>query len=229
MTFIETHKRWIYPTLILLFLAPFTPFLDLAFENYFYSIGNDPISHFVSTPLTDFVYDFLPWPIMGFLAFCGLLFLLSFFALKPLRNPMMVIMLTTILGSGFLVHVAAKEVWGRPRPKQVENYGGNQAYRPIWKPEYNPPEPSKSFSCGHCTLGFVFFALYLIGIRIRSRYLQIIGLALALFLGFLFGFVRMAQGAHFFSDVLFSAYFMWIAALISDWLVYKPEELETAN
>ena len=229
MTFIDTHKRWIYPTLIVLFLAPFTPYLDLEFENYFYSIGNDPISHFVSNPLTDFVYDFLPLPIMGFLILCGLLFLLSFFALKPLRNPMMVIMLTTILGSGLLVHVAAKEVWGRPRPKQVENYGGNQPYRPIWKPEYNPPEPSKSFSCGHCTLGFVFFSLYLVGIRIRSRYLQILGLTLALFLGFLFGFVRMAQGAHFFSDVIFSAYFMWIAALISDWLVYKPEELETAH
>lgn len=229
MSFIETHKRWLYPTFILLFLVPFTPFLDIKFEDYFYSIGKDPISHFVSTPLTDFVYDFLPWPIMGFLAVCCLLFLISFFAFKPLRNPMMVIMLTTILGSGVLVHIVAKEMWGRPRPRQVENYGGNQPYRPIWKPEYNPPEPSKSFSCGHCTLGFVFFALYVIGVRLRSRFLQVMGLALAFFIGFLFGFVRMAQGAHFFSDVLFSAYFMWIAALVSDWLVYKPEELETAH
>lgn len=229
MSFIETHKRWIYPTLILLFLAPFTPYIDLAFENYFYSVGNDPISHFVSNPLTDFVYDFLPWPIMGFLVFCCFLFLLSFFVLKPLHNPMMLIMLATILGSGVLVHIAAKEVWGRPRPRQVENYGGNQAYMPVWRPQYNPPEPSKSFSCGHCTLGFVFFALYLAGIRVRSRFLQMMGLTLALFLGFLFGFVRMAQGAHFFSDVIFSAYFMWIAALISDWLIYKPEELEAAH
>jgi membrane-associated PAP2 superfamily phosphatase len=229
MGFIQKHKRWLYPTFLLLLITPFTPWLDLSIENHFYEQGNDPVTHFVNSPFNNFVYNYLSYLAFAAVGIAGLAFLISFIRNPHWRNHSLAIMLTMIIGAGLIVHVVLKEYWGRPRPRQIENYGGNQVYHPVWKPQLNPPEPSKSFTCGHCTMGFFFFALYFVGLRTGNRYLKWGGLAAAIILGAMLGWARMAQGGHFFSDVIYSAYFMWIAALMMDWLVYSKEEVEAAH
>ena len=65
-----------------------------------------------------------------------------------------------VVGAGFIVHTALKDHWGRPRPKQIIAFGGEQTFRPFYSPNFfHQPEPSKSFPCGHCTMGFYFFAV----------------------------------------------------------------------
>ncbi len=230
MPFFQKHKRWLWPTLLLFLVIPFTPSLDLKIEQFFYDHGNDPITHFIQSPLLDFIFEDLPTATFIVLGLSILAFLVSFLGKPNWRKPALVMMLTMIIGSGVIIHLALKEYWGRPRPKQIEHFGGSQSYRAVWSPQFKPIEPSKSFACGHCTLGFFFFALYLVGVRLKSKKVQFFGLFLAFGLGLAYSLTRMMQGGHFFSDTLFAMWVMWISALISDWLVYaKEDHIETAH
>lgn len=230
MSFFQKHKRWLIPTILLFLIVPFTPKWDMEIQHYFYKNGDDPITHFMTGPILDFIFDDLPIVTFIALGLSVLAFIVSFFGKINWRKPALVMMLTMIIGSGVFVHLALKEYWGRPRPKQVENFGGAQAYRTIWSPQFKPPEPSKSFACGHCTLGFYFFALYLVGVRLKSKKIEFLGLFLAFSLGAAYSLTRMMQGGHFLSDILVAMWIMWISALMSDWLVYaKEDHLEAAH
>lgn len=226
MNFYQKHRRWILPGILLLLITPFTPWLDLTISNFFYSHGNDPVEHFYSNAFFDFMYDF------GFLAgdltavFFVFMLALSFFKkFNQWRKPALVMVLTLALGAGAITHALLKDHWGRPRPKQTENFGGEQPFRPYYSPNFfHQPQPSKSFPCGHCSTGFYFFALALVGEKLRSRKIYLTGMILAWTLGIALSLARIAQGAHYFSDTLFSAYIMWCTALTVTWLVYYEDK-----
>ena len=215
----KRHGRWLTPLVAAILIAPFTPWLDLALESYFYSHGNDPATHFMTSPFLNFSYDWLIW-------IPNVFAIAAFFSLicKKIRKPALVVVLTMIVGCGLITHAFLKDYWGRPRPKQIELYGGTQEYRPFWKPNFfNQTEPSKSFVCGHCSVGFLFFTLVVLGQRFKNRRLTYTGLFLALTLGGILSYTRMAQGGHYFSDCLFSALILWWTALMMDSLVYADE------
>ena len=130
------------------------------------------------------------------------------------------LLLSLALGAGLIAHTLLKDRWGRPRPRQVAEFGGHQQFRPYYLPNFfHQPEPSKSFPCGHCTMGFYFFAVALVCQRQGWRWGAIFSYFLAFFLGILLGVTRMAQGGHFFSDILVSALLMWwVASLLDRWL-----------
>lgn len=201
----------IIPFLITLLLTPFTPYLDKTISSYFYD------GHFVTNACCDFFYSeaLIPGWIFAGLSVLTLLY-------KPWRRYALYSILTLLIGAGLITHAMLKDHWGRPRPRQVIEYGGTQEYRPFWKPNFfNQPEPSKSFPCGHCTMGFYFFTLVFIGRRMNRRLVSYAGMALALFLGVGIGLTRIAQGGHFFSDVLFSAFILWYTAAFLDKLLFK--------
>lgn len=228
MDFLHSTRKWTWPAIAFLILTPFTAPLDLYIAHFFYSIGNDSVEHFVSSRFLDFLFDMGPLPANLVALGATLLLLLSYLfkKLKPSRNPCLVLLLTYALGAGLIINGVLKEYWGRPRPKQVEEFGGTQPFRPYYKPNFfHQPQPSKSFPCGHCAAGFYFFALALVGRRLHSQKLWRLGLLLAFTLGIALSFARMAQGGHFLSDTLFSALLMWYVALMIDWLVYSGEEL----
>lgn len=125
----------------------------------------------------------------------------------------MVLVLSMVLGAGLIVHVALKDHWGRPRPRKTIELGGTQPFRPYYEPNFQEKIPSKSFPCGHCSTGFYFFSLAILGLQRKSKGLFYLGMFLALSLGTILGVTRIAQGAHFFSDVLVSALIMWLVPL----------------
>jgi lipid A 4'-phosphatase len=219
--------KWIWPLVAFLIIAPFTPWLDQSIAHFFYQQGNDPIEHFVSNRVLDFLFTFGPLP-ANLTALAAALLLIGsyiFPKLKSWRSACMVLLLTYVIGAGLITNGFLKEYWGRPRPKQVEEFGGTQAFRPFYLPNLHQPQPSKSFPCGHCTMGFYFFALALVGKRLHKIWLWRLGLGLAFTLGIALSLARMSQGAHFLSDTLFAALLMWYVALAIDWLVYSGEEL----
>lgn len=219
MEWMTRHRRWVIPLLLALLILPYTPLIDLAIENYFYQHGNDPATHFMTSPFLDFMYQKAVW-VPNFFAIA------AFFALfvKKWRKPALVVVLTMIVGCGLITHAMLKDYWGRPRPKQIEQFGGSQTYKAVWQPNFfHQTEPSKSFVCGHCSVGFLFFSLVVLGQRLRSRKLLYAGWFLAITFGGLLSYTRMAQGGHFFSDCLFAALVLWWSALMMDWLVYADE------
>ncbi len=222
-----TSRLWLWPLIFLLILAPFLTTLDLSISRYAYSIGNHPVDHFISHPFFDFLFDYGPLPanILGGISALIVLASYVFKKLRKWRAPFLVLLLTYAIGAGFLINATFKEYWGRPRPKQVEEFGGTQQFRPFYSPNFfAQPQPSKSFPCGHCAMGFYFFAVALVGRRINSTFLWYGGLTLAFVLGLLLSASRIAQGGHFFSDTLFSMLIMWYTALAMDTLVYAAEE-----
>lgn len=212
------YRYWILPLLAMALITPFTPWMDQKIAAYFY------LQNGAESSLFNFLYVWalLPGQIMAALAV--LIYLLSFLSkkMKNLRPHALYLILTLAVGSGLVTHALLKDQWGRPRPRQVIEYGGEQNFRPFWKPNFShQPEPSKSFPCGHCTMGFYFFSLYFIGKRVNKKWLSRTGLALALGIGITLGIARMGQGGHFFSDVCASALIMWLSAYAFDWLIYE--------
>ncbi len=201
---------WLAPILFMAVIAPFTPFLDLTVSRYFYN--------FPSSPFYDFIYNYGILPVW----FVVIPAIISYAFYKTWRPHALFLILTLAIGSGVITHAILKDHWGRPRPKQVIEFGGKQEFRPFYKPNpFHQPEKSASFPCGHCSVGFFFFTFVILGWRLRKRWLVYSGWILSIGLGTLLGLTRIAQGGHFLSDVLMSALIMWLSALLCDWLVYK--------
>jgi lipid A 4'-phosphatase len=215
---------WILPIFITAILTPFTPYLDLHIAQYFYNWGKLNNTHFVSHPLFDFFYSYaiLPGQITVVLSLIALFCSYVIPFCSSWKKPSLVLLLTLVIGAGFICHFILKDHWGRPRPKQVIEFGGNQSFRPYYKPNFfKQSEPSKSFPSGHCTMGFYFFAVAILAARQGWRLLFYLGLILAIVLGTALGITRIAQGGHFFSDVIFSAVLMWLTALSIERMVYR--------
>lgn len=213
---------WVLPLALLAMVAPFSGAMDLATSHYFF----DPASgQFSSHPFFHFFYvwGLLPGQVFGIGAI--LLFMLSYLAtqFKQWRKPALQVILTIAIGAGFITHTLLKENWKRPRPKQVEQFGGTETFNHFYQPDFGVDGQFKSFPSGHSAMGFCFFALAVQGRRQGNRSLFWGGLALALTLGIGLSLTRIAQGGHFFSDTLVSACLMWVIAATSDWLLYPSE------
>ncbi len=142
-------------------------------------------------------------------------------SLKAYRGACAIMCLSLFIGSLVITHSLLKECWGRPRPRQIEEFGGTQGFRAFYEPLFsNAPEPSKSFPSGHSTCGFYFFCLYFIGRRYQAKYLARFGLLLGFAFGGLLSVARIAQGGHFISDAYIAALIMWYTAYFVDYLVY---------
>lgn len=214
------NKKWkthylLFTFLLLLFFAPWSKQIDLSITRSFFSNGS-----FSESPIYSFIYTYGVWP-SWILLLTGLI---AWRIDKKWKKPFLYLFFTLLVGSGLIIHLALKEHWGRPRPKQVIEFGGLQEFRPFYSPQFSPsPEPSKSFSCGHCSVGFYFFSLFFIGRFFQSKRMEIAGLFLAFSLGFLLSLTRIAQGGHFFSDTVVSALIMWFTSYFLSFIFLKKE------
>lgn len=223
-SFFFKEKAWLWPILALALITPFTPYLDLAITSAYYA----PTHNFESNAFYNFLYHYgtIPAQILFGIS-ATVLFLASFFKKwKKWHSPALVLVLSLLIGGGLIVHELLKEHWGRPRPKQVIAFGGQQPFRPYYEPHFlYQPEPSKSFSCGHCTMGFYFFALALVARHLHYHKTFWAALALTFGLGIGLSLARIAQGGHFFSDTLVSALIMWLTAYTCDRLIFQNTEV----
>jgi len=222
--FLIQQRMWLWPIVLMLLITPFTPTLDLAITRYFYQ-GNGEFSR---SGLFHFMYDYGVVPAQIIAGGATLLLFFSLFTkkLQPTRRIALVLALSLTIGSGVICHFILKDHWGRPRPKQVVEFGGIQPFRPYYEPNlFHQPQPSKSFPCGHCTMGFYFFSVALIGRKLNNRSLYRAGLLFALFLGGLLSLTRIAQGGHFLSDTLMSALIMWLTSYFCvEWIMKDTHE-----
>ncbi len=137
-----------------------------------------------------------------------------------LRRPAAAVFLTFLLGPGLLVNGVFKENYGRPRPQQVEVFGGPYPYVPPLV--YGGYNKAKSFPSGHSSVGFAFIIFYFLLRRRKPKLANVAGLS-TLVLGAATGMARIVGGGHFLSDVLWSFYLVTITAVIVEhFIVEKP-------
>ncbi len=126
------------------------------------------------------------------------------------------LVLSLVLGPGLLVNGILKPVIGRPRPHDTVEFGGAQPFRPIGSIQLLGE--GKAFPSGHVAMGCYFFALYILWRKSRPRAARTV-LAASLAAGGIIGFQRVAVGAHFVSDAIWSGGICYLVPLCLDaWL-----------
>jgi len=128
----------------------------------------------------------------------------------PHRRVAFFLVLVMAVGPGLLVNEVFKKHWGRPRPLDVYELGGDRDFVPVWIK--SPAGNGNSFASGHASTGYYLFAPFFF-LRRRSLKRALGWLALGLLYGSLVGLARMIQGAHFLSDVVWAGGLVYITAL----------------
>jgi lipid A 4'-phosphatase len=134
------------------------------------------------------------------------------------RRPMLIearaalfLIATLALGPGLLTNVILKDHWGRPRPIDVQEFNGGYRFVPWWNPRGDCPD-NCSFIAGEPSGAFWTLA----PAALAGPELQPLAYIAALAFGAGVSALRIAAGAHFFSDVVFAGVFTYLLI----WLVY---------
>src|SRR4029079_14152939 len=118
---------------------------------------------------------------------------------------------TMALAPGLLVNVLLKDHWGRPRPIDVTQFGGNQHFVAWWDPRGDCP--------GNCAFvsGDVSGAFWTLApAALAPPQWRALACGAALALGVGMAAIRMMAGAHFFTDTVFAGIFTFMII----WIVH---------
>jgi lipid A 4'-phosphatase len=107
------------------------------------------------------------------------------------------------VGPGLVANVILKDHFGRARPKHVAEFGGTKAFSPPLIPS-EECSSNCSFIGGEAAATFAPFYAASLVLPPSAPWL----LAVGTICGLACGLVRVAQGAHFLSDIIFSGVFM---------------------
>lgn len=196
---------WLAPLLMLVLgtIAIMWSGADIAIESIFHHTGETrwPVGNF---PLFAFAYHYGEY--VGLIpAIVGMCLFLASFGEKRLvkwRKGALFLVLALAIGPGLFVNVMLKENWHRPRPRQIEQFGGDYKFQ---QPLVigSSLGSCKSFPSGHVAMGFIFMSPYFI-LLARNRRAALIWLYGGAVYGIFLSVARMSQGAHWPSDVLWS-------------------------
>lgn len=182
--------------------------VDLWVAEQFYQDGNFPLN---KHPLVAAVYRLFANIHFVYLA----LLIVALICLAPFKRPQAkhwrrgtrYLLLVLLFVPGLAVNVGLKDnSFGRPRPVHLEQFGGNAQFAPAFS--YSGQcNKNCSFVSGHAAIGFYAMAL---GWLFASRPFFIGGMLL----GIGVGAVRIVQGGHFLSDVIFSFWVVYFGSLL---------------
>lgn len=185
------------------------PGIDLAVERLFYA-GN---GQFIGNQLTLFLLLRSGFNVFFYLT-CVITLLGLIIAARTASTWLglgfrkwLFLALCLIIGPLVVTNIGFKDHWGRARPRDVVEFGGEKAFTPAFPPS-NQCKYNCSFVSGEASS--IFIVLFAGAFLFRSRSRKFV--ALAIVLGGLAGLTRMAQGGHFLSDVLYAGVLMAITA-----------------
>jgi lipid A 4'-phosphatase len=206
----------------------FFPQADLEFSNLFYADhGYFPANDWW---IVNVFYRGTPW--LGRLFFLIAISVTLLAIFKPAMisrrhwRRAVAVFAIVMLGIGLVVHVFLKDGMGRPRPRDVQNFAGSTAYVPVFVPSQFC-QTNCSFVSGHAAIGFALMSVGVFGIRRRRQFWLLVGLSA----GGSIGLVRVMQGGHFLSDVVFSLVAIWTVHLFVRfiWIRFRAWQLQNAT
>lgn len=226
--------KWLFwlPAVILVILSFIIISFDLdrVVSGYFWTEKDGWVHR--DNPVFTFLYNFGPLPVFVFVvSIIGLWIYQT--VNKDHAAPWriyIVIILLLAFGPGILVNAIFKNNYGRTRPRSIEAFGGDQKFNQLWV--YNPHGNGKSFPSGHASMGFFWIGLIPLAMRLRKMKMALVLLGAGLVHGGLMGLGRIAQGGHFFGDVIWSAGMDYLVGYSLALIFLKPtlssntEELE---
>lgn len=141
----------------------------------------------------------------------------------PRRNALLAALGMVLIPIGVSL---LKSLTNRHCPWDVLEFGGYAPYLGLLVPGPTDIKAGACFPAGHAAAGFLW-VVWGVALRPAGRTWSRLALALGLVFGAGLGVVRLFQGAHFLSHVLWSAWFAWalslaLAALLGAELGLRP-------
>lgn len=183
---------------------------DLALEHTFYAAGKGWI--YSDKEPWRFLYRTGIFPSFTVAIGAMMVLVTGFFSarLYLYRKAALFLVLFMLLGPIMVGSNIFKQQWGRPRPSQLQVFGGNRQFHQVW--ERGEAWRGASFPSGHAALAFSMIWPYFLLRRSAPRLARLAFAAGACY-WLLVGTARMVQGAHFASDVLWSAGIVYLVGL----------------
>jgi membrane-associated PAP2 superfamily phosphatase len=135
------------------------------------------------------------------------------------RRPLLVrgrsivfLVATLAVGPGLMTNAILKEYYGRPRPIDIVQFGGADAFKPWWDPR-GACESNCSFVAGEPSGAFWTVA----PAALAPPPWRALAYAGAVAFGTGVGLLRVGFGGHFFSDVVFAGVLTYLVI----WLAYR--------
>ncbi len=191
---------WGWLVLILAALTLF-PQIDLGVSTFFH-VAPDTFPWRQSV-LGGFVRRYVPRIIVGSAIVCVVLGAIGLARRQPILGltvrRVAYLIITLVVGPGLVVETLLKPHWHRPRPEALIQFGGDAAYAPpLWIAD--GCTRNCSFVSGHAAVAFWLTAYAFLLPPPYRRW----GMAAALAAGTAVGAMRVMQGAHFLSDVVYA-------------------------
>ncbi|HEY2757544.1 MAG TPA: phosphatase PAP2 family protein [Pseudolabrys sp.] len=198
------------------------PALDLRIAGYFYAISDSAHNMFALrlSPVLMTARNIGLW--VGTVLIAPAVGALIIKLLLPRRKllisgrAILFLMATMALGPGLLVNVLLKDHWGRPRPIDVTQFGGDQHFVAWWDPRGDCP--------GNCSFvsGDVAGAFWTVApAALTPLPWRAAAYAGALALGTVMAVFRMMAGGHFPSDTIFAGVFTFLIIWLCYALIYR--------
>ena len=127
------------------------------------------------------------------------------------RRQAIFIVLFLLTGPWLLVNVALKDGLGKASPSELRTFGGAYAYAQFWEP--GTGKKNGAFHSGHAAIAFSLMAPYFF-LRQQHRQWAQRFLFSGLAWGLIVGMARVAQGGHFFSDVIWSGFISYLLGIL---------------
>lgn len=157
-----------------------------------------------------------------FLVVASLIYFIGEFLRKPLfsltRRRVLVVVLSISISAGFLTNFVFKNHWGRARPRDVIEFGGDKQFTPACVMT-NQCVKNCSFTSGEASFAFSFLCFALLARRHRRQWMG--GIML---LGTSVGFIRIISGAHFLSDVVLGGIYTILIVFIVERLLLNQSQ-----
>ncbi|WP_339133847.1 MAG: phosphatase PAP2 family protein [Candidatus Electrothrix sp. GW3-4] len=157
----------------------------------------------------DTLYKIAPIPAVLLACSAALVLLIGFFKAQfaPWRKKAVFILLLLALGPGLVINVLLKGQLGRPRPRQIVEFGGQYEFTQCWQP--GTGGSNSSFPSGHAAIAFFLMAPWFVLHDKKKRWAEAFLMSGLLF-GTLVGIARILQGGHFVSDILWAGGLLYL-------------------
>jgi membrane-associated PAP2 superfamily phosphatase len=126
------------------------------------------------------------------------------------------LIVTLALAPGVVANLIFKEHWERPRPIDVTDFAGTDAFMPWWDPR-GACRSNCSFVAGEPSGAFWTFA----PAALAPPQWRPLAYAGAIAFGAALGVLRMTGGGHFFTDIVFAGVFTFLVVWTVHGLIYR--------
>jgi len=146
---------------------------------------------------------------------------------RPMLMPgraVLFLIVTLALAPGLVANVILKDYWGRPRPFEVTRFNGPETFIPWWDPRGNC-DKNCSFVAGEGAGAFWTLA----PAALAPPAWRALAYGAAVTFGIAVSGLRLAFGAHFFSDAAFAGLFTFLIIWTTYGLIYRWRATRTTD